>query len=263
MINKQYIKVKNLIEQMKHDNLYPNLKDINIDIINDIYNKGFITNNDYDRLVKVLKTLGYKNDINKPSILNEEKVLSTNRGLTIKFYNTIKDDIDAVIGFLEENHSYIDRSKVENNHNYLQWVVYMPLKIKDDYYILENVKYSGSLNTSTKGKYDFPAGHANTLDLRENVYRELNEELDIDKNHINSIEFKGLISISNNLSTQSYYHIGAIMEVTIKDEYTKDILKNNEPEKHRIKKLSDLDDYDLFHNCDNWFVETLCKIFNK
>lgn len=158
------------------------------------------------------------NDI-KARILESVKP-STNE--VILFYN--EDDLkDIPEGFYKTNELpktklYLaKRSQLEYANNTKRHPIpYIVLKYQDKYFFI--LRESGSGEMRLEGKKGMVGGHVGHEGILEGMYRELEEEVAVNKSMINSLTLKGLIKSNDGVDAD---HLGCLYEIELNTDKIK------------------------------------------
>lgn len=179
----------------------------------------------------------------KSEILEDIKP-STNE--EIIYYNE-KDLKNIPEGFYKTNELpkvklYTDkRSKLEYANNVKRHPIpYIILRYEDKYFFI--LRKSGSGEIRLEGKKGMVGGHVGTEGIIEGMYRELEEEVAVNKSMIKSLTLKGLIKSNNGVDAD---HLGCLYEIELNTDKIK-------AEEDGVLSGMWINKEDLYKHCDSF-----------
>lgn len=230
-----------------------------LNTIRELYKSGIISKS---ILMDILSTVFVNIGVKISDVISETEVDKYN-GERVKYvdhyiYQSLNYELD-IPKFIMDNIKVNDRYILENNPFAKQIIPYMMIIHNGKLVLLYKNK---GTDDRVVGQYDFPSGHMDEKDdtIEDTIYRELNEELGLNREDINSIDYIDYIpDVFSSLAHRvSSYHLGLIYKINLKDN-TK--LINKEDSKHQLVYFEDIDftDKDVFKLFGNWCVSGINK----
>lgn len=176
---------------------------------------------------------------NRDYILSELKILKT----------LLKDDEERNESFLRlinTNKVKLSRRNVEYDKNVLQIIPYMMIEVNNDLVLLEKKKGESRLIDTI----DFPAGHCSEDTVIDSIFKELEEELGVNKKDVVKVKILRTIPSTSDPLNVSYYHLGILVSIVLNPNTT---IINGESDRSNLLYLQDvLDNPDKIKNISDW-----------
>jgi predicted NUDIX family phosphoesterase len=129
-----------------------------------------------------------------------------------------KENIEELMDRVHKNYSFLQRDKAENDTNFKQIIPYAFITYEDYFYVMKRLPKQNETRLHNKVSIGV-GGHINPIEeksiniVEAGLMREIDEEVKLSKDHIKSIELKGIINDDTN--EVGKVHLGFVYQITL------------------------------------------------